>query len=831
MTDLDSVVAVLQGGRRDEVRELLAGLTPRERKAFGPTFRRWMTGGTSARVSRDREALAVIATADGARQAGVVAVSGWGLTDEFVEDAVDNLRLRMPDWLPAFVEVILGEDGRGNWRLARALVRAGLVPEPTNPEYFRGTVQGVPDFNMRSRVPLVDRIELDPGLIPDHLFGMLSTEGVGRLLTLHDGWRDRPSAPPFEKEAFPEGTWRVALRTLVDSGRLDRDRAFDVVLAASLRDWAAADLAWYVGMHDTLRPSLEEIAARQSTYVRMLTVEHGPSVKTAQRALGQLLPDERFRVEPFLDASRATLGREDKTSVLAQLRLIEKLSKRFPDAHTEDVVLVATEHSKAEVRDLADRMLARAGDHPTRSSTASPVLLPVTSEIRAQADPVEPVASADELADLFLGLLEVTDPLELERAIDGLLRLADDRPSSADLLLDRAQGAELYGADTRTAARVLTLAWLLPRRSFRDGEWLIPLGHSILPNETATPESFVGAIGRRLTAIAHAVRNGAQTSLALPTRADFTLDAEVLNARVRSARRFRPVLELELVVALLRVSPEQRGSVQLPRSLRGSAAVAAAQEALSPSWQRTLATCQLHSWEPEQRLAIFRAEGAREGHAADGILGRSTPERTVRLELAYGEYEPRFEDTLSLGAALLPHDHDVLAAHAHPYLHRDLRKDRACSVAVIDAVARARSVNGAPSSSALALALAAKDARARTAAQDAIVDLSRQGLLDGSELGRQISLLLADDLIVGTRVSRGLAESARASDAAVPPVLAALEEVMGALPGRRDAGAFLEVAADVADRVGRKVVLPPEFRELASGKSKSLAAKAARRLA
>jgi hypothetical protein len=128
------------------------------------------------------------------------------------------------------------------------------------------------------------------------------------------------------------------------------------------------------------------------------------------------------------------------------------------------------------------------------------------------------------------------------------------------------------------------------------------------------------------------------------------------------------------------------------------------------------------------------------------------------------------------------------------------------------------------------LALAAKDARGRTAAQDALLDLARYGVLDGKELGRQSARLLTDGIVVGQRVSGGLTECARASDAAVLPILDALQEVAQVLLGRRDAGAFLELAADLSERTGRTIDLPTEFRELASGKSSSMPAKAARRL-
>jgi hypothetical protein len=829
MTDLDAALAVLERGTREEVKSLLVGLTPQVRKALGPTFRRWLTQGSTGRVSRDRESLAVIATADGIRQALLFATHGWGLTEEFVEDAVEILELRSPSWLPEFVEAVLAEEGKWTWRVARGIVRRGLTPEPKHPEYFRGTVRGVPDYNMQNRRPLGEEVGRDPGLIGDHLLTMLSTERVGRLLASHDNYTERRDSYLPDRAEFPAGTWRVALVTLVREQRLDRGRLLDTVLAAPLRDWAAADLGWYIGMHDALTPTVDEIAERQGTYARLLTAEHGPSVKTAQRELLRLMPDERFEPDQILSASSATLGRSDKATVAAHLRLLERLAKTHPNVGITDTVRVATEHPHADVRAHAAKILARLGAAEAPPNDATPFVR-AEPEARTQAVAVQPVRTEEELAEVLLGLFEDVDPLEMERAIDGLLRFADKRPSTAGLLHARAAAAAHYQDDPRIAAHVLTLAWLTPRRRIGDGEWPILLGHTFFPAEAAAPQTFVGAIGRRLTAIAHAVRGGSHTSLALPARADFTIDANELNRRLSGASRSRPILELELVTALLRVPRIERSIVDVPRSMRKSPAVIAVQEGRQPSWLRWVTQNRRMNWEPERRIPGFCDETGSERHAAAGILARSNPEATLGPECNYGEYEPHFEQTLGLGAALLPHDHDVLAAHAHPYLHRDLRKDRACAVPVIDAIARATTVNGPPASSALVLALAAKDARGRTAAQDAILDLARYGLIDGGELGRQAALLLTDEIVVGQRVSGGLTACARADDATVLPILDALQEIARVLPGRRDAGAFLDLAADLAERTGRTIELPTAFRELASQKSSSMVANAARRL-
>ena len=828
---LDEIVAELEHDDSDHVVSVLLDLTEGDRKALGPKARGWLTRGNPTRVSSTHAALAVLATAKGWRQAMVGAEGlGWFHRASVDHHAVAILQARDETWLPDLVGGLLEAEGSWNWRLARELVRVGAVPAPDHPEYFRGTVRGASDGILREpRLSLVEELDADPGLVGDHLLRMLATEGTGRLLAYHDTFEESTHEHRPDHTPFPAGTWRVALLTLVQQGRLDRGRLLDTVLAAPLRDWASADLTWFVGMHDALEPTLDEVLERQGTYVRLLTVEHGPSVRTAQRELLRLVPDRRLETEPFLAASRATLGRTDRASVAAHLRLLDKLAKADPDLDLADTVRVAEDHPRADVRELAARILrgigAQVGPEPGPSR-----FTPVPPEPRPAAPPVEPISSADELAEVLLGLHEEVDPLEMERAIDGLLRLADERPLTWELLEKRASEATYYDDDPRIAARVLTLAWLTPRRRVRDGEWPVVLGHTIYPPQPAAPQSLVGALGRRLTAVAHAVRQGPHASVSLPGRADLTLDADELVRRLRRADRAHPVLELELVVALLRVPVEDRGAVEVPRSLRGSAAVARAREGRAPHWVREVVSNERQRWDSTREVVVFRDVQGREGDAAAGILARSAPGRTVGHEVDYGAYESPFEQTLGLGAALLPHDHDVLAAHAHPYLHRDLSRDRACSVPVVDAIARARTPNGVPASSALVLALAAKDARGRTAAQDAILDLARHGVLDGVALGRQAALLMGDDVVVGQRVSGALADCARASDAAVPPVLDALQEIVTVLPGRRDAGPFLELTADLAERTGRTVDLPPELRALAEGKASSVLAKAARRL-
>lgn len=829
MTDFEDAVRVLETANRAEVLALLLGFSDQQRKTFGPKFRHWLTHGSDAHVPRERESLAVVATAGGVRQAMLFATHGWGLTEEFVEDAVHVLARRSPAWLPDFVEAVLNEEGSWNWRVARGLVRHDLVPTPDNPEYYRGTVRGVPDYNVKNRQPLIEQLAKDPGLIGDHLLKMLATEGTGRLLAFHDHYMESTYDHRPEVAPYPQGTWRAALVALTQDGQLDRARLLDAVISAPLRDWAAADLGWYVGMHDALAPALDEVVARQATYARLLTVEHGPSVKLGQRELARILEHDQFNPATLVDASAATLSRSDKASVSTQLRLLDRLRKAHPHTPIADTVRLATQHNRPDIREQASRLLTSLGEVTDSQEVVGAFIVPAV-EARVPVGAIDPVTSPDELVEVLLALIEEIDPISMERAIDGLLRFADARPRAADLLLRRASEGDLYSEDPRIAAVVLARAWLTPRRRFRDGDWSIVLGQTVLPTNAALPETVVGALGRRLTGVAHAIRTGGCASVAMPSAADGTIDADSLSRRLASTQRRHEPPELELGIALLRVPPADRSQVGMPSWLSRSRSVSRVIDAPPHNWTRRVVEYRRMKWEPERRIPVFGDPAAREGDGLDGIQPRRQPERTAGEEQVYGDYEPRFEQTLALAALLLPHDPDVLAAHAHPYLHRDLRKDRSVSIPILDALARARTINGDPESSALVLGLAAKDARARTAAQDAVFDLARHGHLDGATFGRQAALHLEDDIVVGQRISSGLAEVARSGEATVMPVLDALEAMMPALAQRKDAGTFVQLAADLAERTRRTIQVPDELLTLAESKSTSMLAKAARRL-
>ncbi len=688
---------------------------------------------------------------------------------------------------------------------------------------------------------VLEALRADPGLLEVELWELLATEGAGRALGQHDNWLDKPARYPGgpQSDGHPERTWRHALVSLAADGTLDRDRLLDQVLLAPLCDWRQVDVSWFVGLHEALEPNIDEVAGRQGVYTRLLTVDLGPAVKAAQKQLTRLIRDQRLQVEPLLDASRATLGRTDKASVSAQLRLLGALAKAHPAAPIAEVVRTALGHPRDDVREQAERLLGTLGEFATPALVAERAFAAPAPQPRPQPGRVVPVADADELGDLFLRLVEeADDPIELERLIDGLLRLADERPTQAAVLERRLQEAQLYRGDLRLGVATLARAWLSSRRRFGSESVSITLAHSHFGSRPAPLETLFGVGGRRLSDVGRAVRHGASQSLALPSYDDGTIDPADLSARLVALGRRNGPPAYEAAIATLRVDPARLAEVVVPRSagLSGRVVTRAVRRMgeRTPQWRREFRELPpRRSWERTGRRLATYADPASPPAAdspVDALMARAQPWATVPDELEYGEYEPRFEQNLAFCALLLPHHPDLLAAHSHPLLHRDLGKDRGVCGGLHDALARSRVSTNAPVASALVLGLAAKDVRARTAAQDAVIDLCRFGLLDGTEVGVQAALHLVDNAVVGQRVAGGLAEIARATDHTVVPVLDALRAVLPVLPGRRDAVSFLDLAADLCQRTGGRVELPREFRDLAASKASSATARVARRL-
>ena len=847
----DDLVILLADNRCKELVAALAPLPEKERKTLVGTLRE-RARGRSWDHNTAAFCIASVALITGVKQVAR-AVEFMALAHADANLVAQALHDRQPHWLPDIPgELLKEQNGRGGYAIVRALVRRGLVPAPTSPEYAKQMVYGLtPRYSWKRVEPSVlDEIRADPSLIRDEVWALFRTQEVGKTLAAHDRFLDKPW-DSAKDEPHPERTWRHALVTLAAEGLIDRDELLDQTLAAFFRDFPASDVGWYVSLHTALAPSVAEIRARQGTYARLLAVEPGQPVALGLKALTQVHKAKVLDVDLLLASAGAVLQRPDKGTPVAALKLLASITGS--EERVAEVVAVALDHGDVDIQERARALLLHLGK---TAPTGGPRPLELSSPLpRYEPVPVVPVATPDELAELFARLIEeADDPVEVERTLDGVLRFATRPPKhSAGVLADRAQAvlAGSYvsawsGEDVRAAMAALALVWL---RKANPGRW--PAGRTYKTEYERNAQGAMQArpdvrpdwtlrslLALRFHEVGQAVHDGGgRGTLSLPTTSDGALSPGELNRRLGQLGRTDRCLPIDTGFAVLRIPPSGYDQLDLPRLHRTAKAVAegvALLSRFSPDWALVTGHSEGHyRTDIYDKAAGWTDLGSAKGSVDDpvrAVLDTRDPLLLLGLQATDGEYANRFEQVTALWPVLLPHHPDLLAVHAHPRLNRALVKNRNGIEPLLAGLGRSRRMTSAPTCSALLLGLAAKNGGERTSAVDAVVELAQSGMLDGRELGRQLTTLLEADVIVGSRVSAGLLEASRAEPTSLKPLLDCLVTLLPALPGRRDAYQFIDLLAGLALAVGETVTLPPELAEVAASKSTASLAKACRRV-
>jgi hypothetical protein len=876
---VDAVLELL--GAPDRLDELVTALAEIDESGRRKVSTRVRSMAERIRWNDDQRAvaLAVLGCVTGLRQVAA-ALDDVRLPPEIAPLAVRVLTDRQPPWLGDLPAALLvqPETRAEHFHLVRALVREGAVARPDFPEYLESMVWGLALDLPSSSV--LDRLRSDPRLLDDELWDLLATERIGRRMADHDRYHLQPQHwgegdPPPPR---PKSTWQHALTELVADGTFDRERVIDIALGAFFRDWAAVDVSWFVGLHSALAPTEREVVVRQGTYSRLLAAEHGPVVKLGLTTQRRLLASGHLDVDLFLASAPAALARTDKGTVSTTLGLLSDVAAAQPDSaeRVAEVVATAVQHERVDVQERAIALLITLVPDADRrrqllepfTEGLAPSLRPrSTAPVRveeptgptlAEPEPViVPVRDADELGELFARLIEeADDPAEIERLLDGVLGMARDRPrNGADVLARRAE--ELLagyfpgawsGEEPRADLAALALVWLRgasPGRGFlgREYGWegsFQTVRRLVAPPPLGRGSSLSELLTRRTHEVAGAVHAGGGASLSLPTRRSGSLAAADLMQRIDAMNSRAGVLPIDACVALLRVPPEEHDELRFSSSSRAGRFLRDQLRALRerrPDWQLVVDHEEL-----EQRDARHAARPTRVAwRATDGphrgldrvllaVLDRTDPLSTFGPEADDGEYAARFDQVTAQWPLLLPHDPDLLAAHAHPRLYRGLIQNRSGSEPLLESLGRSTRPIGPPALSVLLLGLSAKNGSERARAVDASIDLARRSMLDGAGLGRVLTQLLAADAVIGSRVAQAMTDAARAEPWAGDALLECLVSAVAAFEGRRDAHTFIDLMAQLATERGQVVTLPEFFAATAASISKSQLAQACRRV-
>ncbi|WP_030487064.1 hypothetical protein [Micromonospora chokoriensis] len=765
------------------------------------------------------------------------------LTDVDSEPVVAAARQRGVPWLADLAYRLAERLPRSRawegWHFVAELLLAEKAKPPTGDAFVAGWAQSMwwqRPSELRQQAPLLDRLRADPfldALVPR----LFEVDGIGTDLAFTGSGR---AVPP-------------TLAALATEGRLDRAALLEGVLGRLLRGDRPGALRPFVVLHQELRPSPDEVAARASAYLRLLADGPGPVAGLAQRALRDSGCEVEF--ESLLDASRVVLGRPEKALVRAQLTWLDRLARRSPvrAADIAEVLASGAEHAAADLRDRATALAQRHGHRLVATVTVSVAGDELPSPV-APALAAPPITEVDELVEEVSGLLaQGWSASTLERVLDGLVRLTTterERLATALLpVLRRGQvgawdhqwaefnvlvqlnGVLLAAAAPGEAAtrrdqwsRILSQSLTRTMRPFRDRPAVEPRHQSAL---TLVYCARLAEIGQRLDG-----RNDPGL-LAAPTSVTGALDPTALYERL-AALGDRPVWRWDLTQALLRLPV----GVDEMLATRAAALGTPAGDELA-SWLRGDAL-------PEpvhEVVTVGRRERRRPwDHGYDQLPVRrtvvaSTPPEGVADPLGLltvpahpiGGGSGRWSN---LWPALLPGHRGLVAAHLLPGIASAAQQDAREIATILPALAECAGVGGPALNLALAYGLCARHEVDRVAALDALLMLAAAGDLDSPGVGGQLGVLAADGQLTLTRVVTPLRDAIAAGArlsvwrllaAALPPMLAAPTPPRG-MPD------LLTLASEVASATGVLIEVPGLADVVARGGTSRLVTEA-RRLA
>lgn len=761
--------------------------------------------------------LAALATCS---PAGIAKVLAFDRLHEFRDqELVAALRPRDRATRNACVEAL------PDFVVQRRLVRCGVAARPESDAYYLGLV------NLARIGDPAALVRADPGLLDHELWRAFELEGTQQAsFANHDKY-------------CKATTWRDVLLACAKDGRIARGRLLDACLDALGRGFPAYRSQWFVQLHEALGPTSGERATRVSRYRQLLSSAIPGTIafalanfaaakgRTALDAgeLAALVPALLHEAQKTVRLALDLLARTAAASKALAAPVVATM--RVGLSHPGSVVQLATVAALApllgaaraadaslgrEIEATLPGLLPRARAALTKAlgtlteSSAAAVPAPTVPVVAIDA-PVTPVRDAHELRQLAGQVLEdASDPMELERLLDGMLRLRGEllRDVSVRTLRRRAEAVFARDAEgsslLRRAAAHLVLAGLAERAP----AWRPERAGVLLPWTTRARLAAASPVPLPLLSLPTQSRGFVAAHVLVERVLEWQAagvepdDSDLALALLRLAREGVPSQDLRCVKgmpgAALRLALGGRsGTVACSAVLRTPARAALDPESRAGFGHGPLPVIGLRKRSFVHECMVFvagRKERFRYGGSRPAWL--IPPARAARLPLPYSLYtaavdtafEGRTCDTVRWLARLWPARLDTFFALGADRLVRNLGFHTAEweNRAFLEPLLWPRVRLSEGGHALLACGLCCKENGERGLAVDALIAYVADERCDTSVLGRRLGEVLSRGLAPWSRPARALLAVAMHSDrharAVQDVVIAALHDEPAAWP-------------------------------------------------
>lgn len=234
----------------------------------------------------------------------------WSISVE-VFDAIAPWGI--PGWIDSYVKAKGADAFRSSnpfslWSYDRMMtwVEKGYISMPAT-----ATIAQLLSLAVRD-VEVLGRREVTLG---EHFWYLFDYDGSQAQIDTHsfeDGWK---KIEPYS-----------AIKPLLESGRLDRQRLLSEAVAASNKGLKRDLGGWFAGMVAMADPTADEVSALQEAMFAVFTSPHPRPVGVMLDVLRRIADDSRFAAYDFLMQSAAIFASGVKTNISKAITLVAKLS-------------------------------------------------------------------------------------------------------------------------------------------------------------------------------------------------------------------------------------------------------------------------------------------------------------------------------------------------------------------------------------------------------------------------------------------------------------------------------------------------------------------------
>jgi hypothetical protein len=522
------------------------------------------------------------------------------------------IRDRKPEWMDEWITHELEQQETSiQFTTLHSWIQDGICRKPDSDGYYRLFAHHMMRTGFYGKEeeyvpPLSEQLLKVPELLQD-IDGLFKVE-TNAFNT--NAWLTKGAPAHYE-------TWPESLIKMSRAGQLDRTHLLRLAIDGLRLDIKQNQLSGYHRFYRAMEPTAAELIHHQPDYIELLCHPVSHVAKFAIDMLTKIEKAKALQRDPFLREIGSVFANESKGNGIAALKLLQRIvgeAKQSADPVALAAVVDAMRHTDPEVQAtgieilqpyaqqlssahraaIADMMvLVSASNRPALekllmgasndvNSRPEPVesglpiqtvgYLPISftgsrHEVLSASSEIEPIVSVDKLIDSVFHAIEVVDsPDELERIIDALSRLADQRPEDFEKrvapLLHRLNKGQVGSNGLRAVHNTIAGAVLDLIATWAGGK----LYHTQIQSlEYSIPEDvFVPMITHLREISSRVVEHKAQPLLAAPTHKGGWIDPIIWVERLVKMEQ-NPSLErsMDLRLSMLRLAPDNR-----PEALR-----------------------------------------------------------------------------------------------------------------------------------------------------------------------------------------------------------------------------------------------------------------------